>query len=321
MSRRSLVLILLTLGLAVPTGAAAAVPADAIALVAGEPIARASFDQLMHRAECSFRSQGRAFPELGTDAFRQLRDSAVAFLVQRVEFAQKASQLGIAVSVDAVEQRLDAIKKEFYNSEEEYQKQLRAACLDETTVRVEVRNQLMGERLFETVTSGVTVSDSELSAHYRANLTKFRQRERRVVRHIMVRTRAVAERLYARIRAGESFAKLARQYSTDVGTRRNGGRLTIERGETVRNFDRVAFSLRRHEISRPFRTQYGWHVVQALSNVHAARTRPFKEVRDEIRELLLTARKNAAFRQFVDQLRAEYADKLEYAAGFVPGSP
>ena len=77
--------------------------------------------------------------------------------------------------------------------------------------------------------------------------------------------KALVDRLYARLERGADFAALAREYSDDPGAKTQGGRMLITRGETVQPFDSTAFGLRAGAISRPLKTSYGWHVVQALS--------------------------------------------------------
>jgi putative ABC transport system permease protein len=97
---------------------------------------------------------------------------------------------------------------------------------------------------------------------------------RREVRQILVEcpdprpcddAEALMDRLYSRLERGADFAALARAYSDDPDGKTVGGRLWITRGEFVKPFDSTAFELRSGAVSRPLRTRYGWHIVQALS--------------------------------------------------------
>ena len=85
------------------------------------------------------------------------------------------------------------------------------------------------------------------------------------MRHILVKTKAQADKIYDKIKAGGNFAALAKKYSTDPGSKDNGGKLTIIRGQTVAPFDTTAFLLSTNQISRPIKTQYGYHVIQPIS--------------------------------------------------------
>lgn len=91
-------------------------------------------------------------------------------------------------------------------------------------------------------------------------------------RHILIRTSEVVsdedakrrlEQLRIRIQGGDDFATLARSHSDDTGSALNGGDLGwVNPGDTVPAFEREMDSLAPGEISQPFQTPFGWHVVQ-----------------------------------------------------------
>jgi len=83
--------------------------------------------------------------------------------------------------------------------------------------------------------------------------------------HILVDTKDLADSIYQQILAGADFAETAKQQSNDTGTAENGGDLGwFTHGQMVDEFDQVAFSLQPGQISEPFQTQYGWHIVKVL---------------------------------------------------------
>ncbi|HET7649767.1 MAG TPA: peptidylprolyl isomerase [Gammaproteobacteria bacterium] len=93
-------------------------------------------------------------------------------------------------------------------------------------------------------------------------------------RHILLKTsvlmtdaqaKAKLEELRKQILAGADFAKLAQQYSEDPGSANNGGDLGwVDPGSTVPSFESEMNKLQVGQISEPFKTQYGWHIVQVL---------------------------------------------------------
>jgi hypothetical protein len=100
--------------------------------------------------------------------------------------------------------------------------------------------------------------------------------EQREVRQILISCKGVADcarakreidRLYLRLRNGASLTRLARRYSDDPDAKATGGKLSDERGHLVPAFERVAFRLPTHKLSHPFRTRFGWHVVEPLTKV------------------------------------------------------
>ena len=79
------------------------------------------------------------------------------------------------------------------------------------------------------------------------------------------KTKALVESLYSRIEAGEDFAALAKSYSEDPGSALNGGDLNwIDPNVLVPEFRQVMANTPQGQLSKPFQTQYGWHVLEVL---------------------------------------------------------
>jgi parvulin-like peptidyl-prolyl isomerase len=105
------------------------------------------------------------------------------------------------------------------------------------------------------------------------------------VRHILIsphatgankrtdaQAKALAEKLLNEIKHGASFATLAKQYSDDPGSAKNGGVYTnVTRGEMVPQFDQAAFTLPYHKPAL-IHTQYGYHIIEVLSRTKAPPT-------------------------------------------------
>ncbi|HWH06753.1 MAG TPA: peptidylprolyl isomerase, partial [Gaiellaceae bacterium] len=95
----------------------------------------------------------------------------------------------------------------------------------------------------------------------------------------------------------------------------------ISKGQTVAPFDKRAFELETNEISEPVKTEFGFHIIQALGPVEKASTTPLKDVRDSIRQQLVQTKKNEAMTKWVDEMKKKYEDKVAYAVGFTPPAP
>lgn len=91
------------------------------------------------------------------------------------------------------------------------------------------------------------------------------------VAHILITDRSevgkkTIDTVYAKLKAGEPFNVLAKQYSNDINTKNKGGRLNrFGTGRMVKPFEEAAFSLENlGDYSAPFSTQFGWHIVQLV---------------------------------------------------------
>jgi parvulin-like peptidyl-prolyl isomerase len=140
------------------------------------------------------------------------------------------------------------------------------------------------------------------------------------VRHILVTSKALADDLYGQLKNGADFAALVKKYSTDPGSNKTGGKLTIERGGTVPPFDKVAFALGVGELAEPVKTRFGWHIIEALTPEKAGVATPLKSVRKTISDTLLGQKKSDAVTKWLEDLKKEYEGKIEYASGLAPPS-
>jgi foldase protein PrsA len=295
------------------------VPKDAVASVDGTPVPQSQFDGLMTQARQSYKAQKRDFPKAGSAELQTLRNQAVQFLVQRVEFEQKAKDLGIEISEKQVADRLAQIKKQYFGGDQKkYAAQLKQQGLSDEQVQADIRSQLVSEAIFKKVSADVKVSDKDISDYYAKNQDQYGQKESRDVRHILVKTKAEADKIYAELKAGGDFAALAKKYSEDPGSKDQGGKMTISKGQTVAPFDQSAFLLPTNALSRPIKTEYGYHLIQPLSAVKPAKVTPLKDVKDSIRQQLLQTKRNEAMTKWVDDVKKDYEGKVKYAVGFTP---
>jgi parvulin-like peptidyl-prolyl isomerase len=310
---------LVSLALAGCGGGDEDVPADAVAIVDGEEIARSDYEALITQAKKSYKNQKRDFPAAGSQEFQTLRNQAVQFLVQREQFAQEAESLDVDVTDKAVDARLAQIQKQYFGGDKKkYEKQLKEQGITEQQVRNDIRAQIISEKIFAEVTGDVKVTDERIEEYYEKNKAQYSQPESREVRHILVKTKAKADDLYAQLQNGGDFAALAKQHSEDTGSKANGGKLTISKGQTVAPFDQTAFLLKKNEISKPVKTEFGYHLIQPLGDPKAAKVTPLAEVKESIKQQLAQTEKNEAMTKWVDDLKQDYEDKVSYATGFTP---
>ena len=82
--------------------------------------------------------------------------------------------------------------------------------------------------------------------------------------HILVEKQGVAQEIKTKLSNGESFSKLAQQYSIDVSKKRGGDLGLFGRGVMVKEFEKAAFALEKGQISDVVKTQFGYHIIKRL---------------------------------------------------------
>jgi peptidyl-prolyl cis-trans isomerase D len=164
----------------------------------------------------------------------------------------------------------------------------------------------------------VKVSDDELKAQYQADIQQYQVPNRVHVEHILLMTvgnkteaeiaeiHQKAEDILKQAKAkGAKFEDLAKKYSEDPGTKDKGGDLGwIVQGQTVPEFEKIAFSLSPGAISDVIKTQYGFHIIKVIDK-ETAHTKPFEEVKDSIKAPLVLTK--------ADKEAGDIADKLSAA--------
>jgi peptidyl-prolyl cis-trans isomerase SurA len=137
-----------------------------------------------------------------------------------------------------------------------------------------------------------------------------------VVSHIMLRTggdrdstkvREQAFNLYDQLMAGASWDELCAEYSEDPGSKSKGGTLPpfgVGAMASVPEFERVAFSLRPGDISDPFRTRYGWHILRVDKRIPVP---SFEEMKPTLRNRIANDARFEELRDmWTEKLRADY---------------
>jgi parvulin-like peptidyl-prolyl isomerase len=224
------------------TTPAITVPLDSVAVVDGTSIPKSQYDQLFSQYQAAYKAQKRDFPKPGTPEYEGLKQQTLNALVQRVELAKEAAARGITVADADVQTELTKLKQQYYGGDEQkYLADLKTFGATEQSVEDTIRAGLIAQKLFDQVTKGVTVTEQQITDYYNANKSQFTTAEQRHVAHILVKTRKEADDIYQQLQGGADFATLARKYSTDAGSAKNGGDLgTAPREQWVKPFGDAA---------------------------------------------------------------------------------
>ena len=163
------------------------------------------------------------------------------------------------------------------------------------------------------------VTQQDLENYYDQHRDEFRVPEQVNVRHILIKTplpgpdgkvdqkamdaaRAKAEDVLKQVKAGGNFAELAKKYSEDPGSAKEGGSLGwIGRGRTVPEFEKAAFSLPKGGTSDLVQSSYGFHIIH-VDDKQEAHVKTLDEVKSQIEPIIKQQKASQAAQQEADQL-------------------
>jgi len=110
-----------------------------------------------------------------------------------------------------IDARIDQVKKQsFGGSQAKLDKQLKEQGYTKESLRADIKAQLLSEKIYDAVTKDAKVTDADIAKYYEQNKSQYSQAESRDVRHILVKTKAQADKIYDMIKAGGNFAALAK---------------------------------------------------------------------------------------------------------------
>jgi peptidyl-prolyl cis-trans isomerase D len=180
------------------------------------------------------------------------------------------------------------------------------------------------------------VTHEDLQAYYNQHRDEFRVPEQVNVRHILIKmplpgpdgkvdprgteeARKKAEDVLKQLKAGGNFSELAKKYSDDPGSAKNGGSLGwIGRGRTVPEFEKAAFSLPKGSTSELVQSSYGFHIIH-VDEEQDAHMKTLDEVKDQIEPIIKQQKASRAADSqasaLLTQARADGLDKAAAAKG------
>jgi len=174
--------------------------------------------------------------------------------------------------------RMNVIMQNYGNSQEELERQF-GKSLDQIKVelRDQVREQMLANEMTQRITKKIDITPAEVKRFYNkipkdslfyysadaviGQIVKVAEVSPRQKEEVKARLEELREQLLK----GENFNQLAKKYSEDPTAQSNGGEMGyFGRGAMVSEYEAMAFKLRKGELSRPFESQYGFHIMQLI---------------------------------------------------------
>jgi peptidyl-prolyl cis-trans isomerase SurA len=239
--------------------------------------------------------------------FREKEETFLENLIDLTLQLQEASKIGITASEEDINKAIEGIKKKYSLSDE----QLRVVIQNEGYTFEQYKKKLaeqiiIGRLVDQEIKSKIIISEQDIDSYLVQN-KEFLQSEGFNISHIFLKAsqdkKEVEDRaweIYKKIRSGESFSDLARQYSEDKSARTGGELGFIKKSDLSEEFLNILSKMQVGDISEPFWSRSGIHIIKLNER------REFKnqqDLRESIKKRLSEERLEKEYKQWVKGLR------------------
>ena len=284
-----------------------------VAVVNGTVINQAEFDSEMNRVLERLQRTGRIPNDLERS---QIKKQVLENLIARELLYQESQKKGIKVDQKEIEAQLTALKGRF-PSEVEFKNALSTMNLTEADLRFQFERDVAIRKLLDDQIGGKsTVSEKESRAYYDSNLESFKKPEQVRASHILIKVdpgadeakkaeaRTKIESLQAKLKNGEDFGALAKEYSEGPSGPKGGDLGFFGRGQMVKPFEETAFSMKPGQVSGMVETRFGYHLIMVTERTPES-TLSYEEVKDRLEQYLKQQKVQEEIAAYVETLKGK----------------
>ena len=283
------------------------------AIVNGQEISGEAVQFELDRLVRFYMGHGMTLPEVKKN-LPKLEEKALEQAIGAKLLLDRAAQLDLPVTAGDIDAEVQKVVTQV-GGEENYKKALAAQGISETEFRKELEKGARVNMLVNQACAHVAdPTEEEVAAFYEAHKSEYVEEPKVLCQHILVKSEsgdlpeaksAAFEKIREireRILSGGDFAEEARKHS-DCPSGKEGGSLGwFGRGMMVPEFDKVAFEMKKGEVSDIVTTQFGYHIVYKADE-RGGGALTLVDVHDQIKDLLRHEARGRAMDAFVAELR------------------
>ena len=249
---------------------------------------------------------------------REIRKAALDTLIDELLIKQQVREHKVTVSADEVQKQIGQLMKDNNLNEQQFREALKLEGKTVDDLKRDIRRQMERSKLIDLqmrtnpeLRSQIQVREKELEDYYRLHYSTM---ERVRASHILFvlppgsaadkekEVRARARKVLEQLRQGSPFDLMAKQHSDDPSSALGGDLGWFRRGDMVESFEKVAFGLKKGQLSDLVKTKFGIHII-LLTDRSTEGPPNMAKVRNEIRSRLHREKFQRAMQGWLDELR------------------
>ncbi len=219
------------------------------------------------------------------------------FLVQKLTEAW-AKENGVVVKAEELEAEIQKVQKS-YPDDLSFQQEITDSGTTFKAWRDRMQNTLLQKDVARDVVKKVPApTDAEMQAYYNENRPHFGMRETAQVRQILVATESDGKTIELELKKGKKMSELAKKYSISPEAAQGGMVGWIEKD--MSDIFESAFRMKIGQRSSLFKSAFGYHIFEVVGR-KPAHTRPYSEVKDEIKSILMEKREQSLYLAWLEE--------------------
>ena len=286
---------------------------DPVALVNGVKISSKEYEREVNFQLQQASQQGHQIPDT---MLPKIKAEILDSLIDREILYQESQKKNIAVNAEEINSQIQIIKDRF-SSQEEFEKIIAAMDVSEAELRSQIEHNLAIRQLIDTqVIDKIQVSEADTKAYYDENQNLFKRPEQVKASHILIKLESDATdlqkaqarieiaKIHQKLKDGQDFAALAKQYSQDSSSENGGDLGYFGRGQMVKPFEEAAFALEPGQVSEIVETRFGYHLIKVVDK-RPEGIMAYTEVKDRLNQHIKSQRIDQEARNYIDNLKKD----------------
>ncbi len=241
--------------------------------------------------------------ELYDAMYKQGGETTLDSLISEKLVTQEVDKAKVKVDEAAIEAELAQIKTQFPD-EAQFNSAMEQSGFTLDSLKSEIRKNQEISKIFE---SKMDLSDAKLKEYFDKNAEQYNTPEQLMISHILVEKQEDADKILADLKGGADFAAVAKEKSTDPGSKDNGGSLGsfISRGQGLdQAFEDAAFKLNKGEMSGVVQSSFGFHIIKVMDKKEAVQAN-FDKQKEDVKKSMVSEEVQTKGAEWLENLKKD----------------
>ncbi|MEH7482740.1 peptidylprolyl isomerase [Neobacillus drentensis] len=249
-----------------------------------------------------FNGEAISKDDLYSEMVEQYGAATVDKIIGDKIVAAEAKKQKVNITNSILNKEVEKLKAS-YGGEEAFKQALESNNTTLAFLKQDLKNYLTIKQLLE---PQIEITEEEMKTYFDENKDSFAEAEQIKASHILVADEKMANEVKQKLNDGGDFAELAKNYSTDDSTKDSGGDLGyFAKGTMVTEFEDVAFGLAVDQVSKPVKTEYGYHIIKVEAKKKAKEAN-YNDSKEEIKETLVDQKIDSEYTTWLENKKKSY---------------